>query len=59
MRFLKSVTLPNNVKGGPLGFFNNPYVAKYQKIEGHPLVQSHSFRKKLIVPKKSKRKASR
>ena len=34
-------------RGDPLGFSNIYYVPKYQKIEGDPLVQSKSFRKKV------------
>ena len=41
MRFLNSVTVPKNVKGDPLRFFDIHCVAKYRnKWRGDPLVQS-------------------
>ena len=40
--------MPKTVKGGPLRFFNNHSVAKFQKIEGRkdPLRTLKNFRKK-------------
>ena len=33
---LKRLTIPKNLKEGPLGLFQHQFVAKYQKIEeGH------------------------
>ena len=40
MRILNSLIVPENVKGVPFGIFNIYFVAKYQKIEGGPLVLS-------------------
>ena len=54
MRFLNSVTLPKNVKGDALGFFDIHCVAKYRnQRRGDPLVESkRNFKKSYIVPKK-------
>ena len=44
---LKNLTMPKTVKGGPLRFFNNHSVAKFQKkIEGEPIGVSENFSKK-------------
>ena len=54
MRFSISVTVPKNVKGRPLGFFDIHCVAKRRKKwRGDPLVQSKKFQNSPIVPKKS------
>ena len=46
-RILNSVTVPRNVKGGRVGFFNIHSVAKFQKkLKGVPMVQSKNFRRK-------------
>ena len=42
----KSLTMPKNWKGDPLGFFNIHSVAKHQKIEGGPFWEKN-FRKKV------------
>ena len=46
--------MPKTVKGGPLRFFNNPSVAKYQnKLKGGPFEDIETFSKKsLTKPKK-------
>ena len=41
-----SLIVPENVKGGPLGFFNIHSVAKHQKIEGGPFEDFKKIRKK-------------
>ena len=53
--------MPKTVKGGPLRFFNNHYVAKFQKeIEGEAIGVFEKFSKKmrifnsLMVPKNLK-----
>ena len=38
--------MPKTVKGGPLRFFNNHSVAKFQKMKGNPLKSLKFFRKK-------------
>ena len=44
---LKFLTMPKTVKGGPLKFFNDHSVAKFQKkIEGEPIEFFENFRKK-------------
>ena len=58
MRFLNSVTVPKNVKGGdPLRFFDIHCVAKHQKkLKGGPFGEKISIQKvskSRIVPKKS------
>ena len=47
----KSLTMPKNWKGDPLGIFNIHSVAKHQKIEGEIFI----FKKSLAVPKKIER----
>ena len=55
MRFLNSVTVPKNVKGGTLCNFLTSIV--FQNIEtnegGNPLVQSKKLQKNRVLPKKS------
>ena len=47
MRFLNSVTVPKNVKGGTLwDFFTSIVLQNVQTNEGDPLVQSKKFQKK-------------
>ena len=58
MRFLNSVTVPKNVKGGTLcDFFDIHCVAKHQKkLKGGPFGEKISIQKvskSRIVPKKS------
>ena len=38
--------MPKTVKGGPLRFFNNHSVAKFQKNEGEPIGDFEKFSKK-------------
>ena len=53
---LKFLTMPKTVKGGPLRFFSNHSVAKFQKkIEGEPSKQKKMrIYNSLIVPKNLK-----
>ena len=54
MRFLNSVTVPKNVKGGTLcDFLTSIVLQNIETNEGHPLVQSKKLQKSRIVPKKS------
>ena len=58
MRIFNSLIVPNNVKGGPLGFFNIHSVAKHQKNRrGDPLKTLKKFEKSLTKPKKERRKS--
>ena len=53
--FLKSLvsrTVPKNVKGDPLEFFEHPFCCKIEKIErGHPLETLKKLRKSLTKTK--------
>ena len=40
--------MPKTVKGGPLRFFNNHSVAKFQKNEGEPIGDFEKFSKKKL-----------
>ena len=48
MRFLNSVTVPKNVKGGPFGVFQHPtaMLQIIEKIEGGPFDAIQKFSKK-------------
>ena len=52
MIILKSLTVPKNVEGDPLGFSNIHSVAKHQKIEGRK--KFLCSKKNLTLPKKLK-----
>ena len=47
MRSLNSVTVPKNVIGDHLGFFDIHCVAKYKKIEGGPFGEIQKASKKV------------
>ena len=48
MRFLNNITVPKNVKGGPLGSFRDPFCRKTSKqMKGHNLMQSDFFKKQV------------
>ena len=47
--------MPKNVKGGPLGFCNINFVAKYQKFKGDPLETFKNFRKKACNAEKNRK----
>ena len=57
MRFLNSVTVPKNVKGGTLcNFLTSIVLQNIKKIEGGPFGEKYSIQKvskRRIVPKKS------
>ena len=54
MRFLNSVTVPKNVKGGTLcDFLTSIVLQNIETNEGGPFGAIHKVSKSLIVPKKS------
>ena len=52
MRILKSLTVPKNVKGGPLEFLTSILLHNINKLKLDPLETLKNFQKSLTKPKK-------